>query len=173
MSNDIAPCCFVMFAEFKTGSNASGKYVAPADRVKIPEGAGPARSAKPAQQHDREERQFEPESREGFRGDHAKRASPSYRVTGRGRGYHRPAAHATSSEQTVDSDIGPTHPLIDNWCFWLYKSSTVQSNFSQNVKRIAPCSTVEKFWAVYCHITHLSELQGHADVMCFRDPHSS
>ena len=67
------------------------------------------------------------------------------------------------------------HPLNDCWTFWcLHRQHNSKhigaDNYELFIKKVGSVSTVEDFWAYYCHTKKLNELSQLYDIHLFRDP---
>ncbi|KAF7296337.1 Translation initiation factor eIF4e [Mycena chlorophos] len=64
------------------------------------------------------------------------------------------------------------HPLRNTWVFW-FRSQRSPGNkllsYEEGIKRIAPFSSVESFWALHTHLTPPSALTPTTDYLLFHD----
>jgi len=83
---------------------------------------------------------------------------------------------------SLDSNTGPSsvssgkkekHPLSSGFTFWYLKKDSgrgaLQTNYQEQIKKLATFSTVEDFWAYYSHMIRPNDLSVSADYNLFRD----
>ncbi len=64
------------------------------------------------------------------------------------------------------------HPLETPWTFWYDKKSYKKTStgvFYNKLRKLCTFSTIEEFWAVYCHLKRPSSIEGNVNLYLFRD----
>ncbi|KAJ7476666.1 translation initiation factor eIF4e [Mycena latifolia] len=79
-------------------------------------------------------------------------------------------AHGEGKEAEED-DVSPrVHPLRNTWVFW-FRQQRAPGNkiisYEEGIKRVAPFSSVESFWALHTHLTPPSQLTPTTDYLLF------